>query len=209
MAKRTLSLFMVVAALIAFHAPTARAIQSEDIDVPVVHVSKIKKHKATLSWDKIDDADRYIIRLMNTKGTLKRKISTTDTRKTIKKLKAGKTYTVTVRAVVDGTKGPKSDVVEFTTKSNTNDHTDEVQSWDVSIDGMAFMDDTITIGVGDTVTWTNTDSVSHSVTSDVGQELDSGTISVADTYSHTFTEKGTYTYHCMFHPDMTGTIVVQ
>ncbi len=65
----------------------------------------------------------------------------------------------------------------------------------------------LTVSVGDTVTWLNTDSMTHTVTSDTGA-FDSGLLSPGDRWSYTFTQAGTYAYHCTPHPQMTGTIVV-
>jgi hypothetical protein len=45
------------------------------------------------------------------------------------------------------------------------------------------------------------------VTSDTGL-FDSGTLNVGNTFSFTFTQAGTFTYHCNIHPMMTGAIVV-
>jgi plastocyanin len=50
--------------------------------------------------------------------------------------------------------------------------------------------------------------VAHTATSDTGV-WDSGTLATGQSYSHTFDQPGTYTYHCTIHPFMKGTIVVQ
>jgi len=84
------------------------------------------------------------------------------------------------------------------------------QSVSVSIQSFAFSPKTLTIKAGDTVTWTNMDSASHTVTSDPGSsELGSGNLPNGQSYSHTFTQPGTYTYHCAIHPSMTATVIVQ
>ena len=79
----------------------------------------------------------------------------------------------------------------------------------VSISGYAFHPDTITVvlGVNNTVTWINNDTVSHTVTSDTSL-FDSGTLAPGATYTRTFDQAGTYGYHCSIHPFMTGTVVV-
>lgn len=78
----------------------------------------------------------------------------------------------------------------------------------VAISNFAFSPATLTVAVGTKVTWTNNDSVAHTVTADNGafgsQSVDSGS-----TFSFTFTKAGTYTYHCAIHPYMTATITVQ
>ncbi len=77
----------------------------------------------------------------------------------------------------------------------------------VSIAGIAFNPQTITVTAGTTITWTNNDGVSHTVTSDTSL-FDSGTISPGGTYSHTFATTGTFAYHCKFHPGMMGSVIV-
>jgi amicyanin len=59
---------------------------------------------------------------------------------------------------------------------------------------------------GDTVVWTNTDSMGHTVT---GAGFDSGIIAQGKTYTHTFTTTGTFDYHCTPHPSMVGKVVVE
>ncbi|MBV9120538.1 MAG: hypothetical protein JOZ39_07500 [Chloroflexi bacterium] len=53
------------------------------------------------------------------------------------------------------------------------------------------------VKAGTTVTWLNLGSVAHSVDSDAGSPLvfNSGGLSTGDTFSVTFTQPGTYTYH--------------
>lgn len=79
----------------------------------------------------------------------------------------------------------------------------------VEITGFAFNPQEIRIGKGGMVTWTNMDSVTHTVTSDSGDELSSDGLSRGSAYSHTFKTAGTYTYHCSFHTGMKGTIIVE
>jgi len=78
----------------------------------------------------------------------------------------------------------------------------------VTIADFAFTPGTLTITEGDTVTWTNTDQVVHTVTSTTGA-FDSGDLAQDGTFSFTFTTAGTYDYFCTPHPTMTGQIVVQ
>ncbi|HEY7296210.1 MAG TPA: cupredoxin family copper-binding protein [Dehalococcoidia bacterium] len=69
---------------------------------------------------------------------------------------------------------------------------------------------TISVKPGTTVSWTNRDTVSHTVTADAGQaqSFDSGPIAPNGSFSVTFAKAGTYTYHCNIHASMHGTIVV-
>lgn len=79
----------------------------------------------------------------------------------------------------------------------------------ITIENFAFTPKTITVSAGTTVTWTNLDSADHTVTSESGDELDSGLMSQGDTYSKTFDSAGTYDYYCTLHPYMTGTVLVE
>ncbi|MEZ4779529.1 MAG: T9SS type A sorting domain-containing protein [Flavobacteriaceae bacterium] len=70
----------------------------------------------------------------------------------------------------------------------------------------------ITIEVGDTVTWTWADALPHSVTSDAGatETFDSGIITgLGTTFSYTFNLPGTNPYGCDVHSGMTGVITVE
>lgn len=78
----------------------------------------------------------------------------------------------------------------------------------VTIQGFAFSPATLQVAPGTTVTWTNRDAATHTVTSDTGAWPDSGGIATGGTFSYTFTAAGTYPYHCAIHPMMTATIVV-
>ncbi len=79
---------------------------------------------------------------------------------------------------------------------------------EVWIDEMAFGPFNLTVSVGSTVTWTNHDAVSHTVTSDALDQFDSGTMTNGETFQFTFTEVGQYLYHCALHPEMHGMITV-
>ena|SRR5580765_5836977 len=72
----------------------------------------------------------------------------------------------------------------------------------------AFAPDALTVPVGTTVTWTNTDSVPHTSTSDV-KGWDSGIVGPGQQYSVSLQTPGTFSYHCAIHPGMVGTVVVQ
>jgi plastocyanin len=78
---------------------------------------------------------------------------------------------------------------------------------EVWIQNMAFNPLSITVKAGTTITWTNKDAVSHTVTSN-DSFFDSGAIPGNGTYTHQFTGTGTLPYHCTIHPAMSGTVVV-
>jgi plastocyanin len=78
----------------------------------------------------------------------------------------------------------------------------------VLIQDLAFGPATMTVAVGDTVTWTNADSAPHTVSAENGA-FDSGNLDEGQAFSFTFTAPGTYAYRCDYHSEMTGTIVVE
>ena len=89
----------------------------------------------------------------------------------------------------------------------------------VAVSNFQFTPDTVKITVGTPVRWTNEGSVSHSVTSDSTGSFNSGTLSnggvdqygmpyAGSTYDRTFATAGTYPYHCSFHRQMTGVVIV-
>ena len=79
----------------------------------------------------------------------------------------------------------------------------------VTINNFAFNPTPLTVPVGTKVVWTNQQpQVPHTVTSDMPGVFDSGAIQSGGTFSFTFMQAGTVTYHCTIHPNMHGTVVV-
>jgi plastocyanin len=92
-------------------------------------------------------------------------------------------------------------------------------------DQNAFVPKTITVSVGDKVTWRNVGAVAHTVTTDKSKAAkpsnasvpagvtawDSGLIGGGKSYSYTFRKPGTYRYFCIPHEGvgMVGTVVVK
>lgn len=99
-----------------------------------------------------------------------------------------------------------------TTTNNTNTSSGTNTSTSagprVTMVNRSFSPSTLTVAKGTTVTWTNSDSLDHTVTGDTSGGPTSGTLSTGGTYSFTFNTAGTFTYHCAPHPDMTGTVTV-
>lgn len=62
----------------------------------------------------------------------------------------------------------------------------------------------VSVGAGQTVTWTNTGD-NHTVT---GAGFDSGDMVGGETYRRTFNTAGSYPYVCSYHDDMRGTVTV-
>lgn len=77
----------------------------------------------------------------------------------------------------------------------------------VSITNYSFNPANLTINKGAMVTWTNNDSVAHTVNSP--GNFNFGNIEPNKTYSRIFNNVGVYNYHCNNHPYMTGTITVK
>lgn len=77
-----------------------------------------------------------------------------------------------------------------------------------SLGNRAYAPDDLTVAVGTTVTWMNTDSTSHTSTSNV-TGFDSGIVAPGGQFSFAFQTAGTFPYHCAIHPGMIGTVVVR
>jgi len=71
----------------------------------------------------------------------------------------------------------------------------------------------ISVGVGDTVIWSNTDTAAHTVTSGSPTDgpdgiFDSSLFIAGATFEVTFDDSGSYDYFCMVHPWMQGNVQV-
>jgi plastocyanin len=78
----------------------------------------------------------------------------------------------------------------------------------VVIENYAYSPAALTVAIGTTVTWTNKDSVGHTVTTRTPL-FDSGLFGKDKSFSFTFNQKGTYEYYCIPHPYMTGKVTVE
>jgi plastocyanin len=76
----------------------------------------------------------------------------------------------------------------------------------VSMRNLQFEPRTVEIKKGDVVEWKNDDFVAHTVTS---ASFDSGAMQSGQTWRHTFTEAGNFSYACTFHPPMTAVVIVK
>jgi plastocyanin len=79
----------------------------------------------------------------------------------------------------------------------------------VTIETLKYSPETIQIKKGETVTWVNNDLTPHTVTSQNGGELNSGSIEPGASWSHTFGQAGSFPYYCTFHTEMKGTVTVE
>lgn len=92
--------------------------------------------------------------------------------------------------------------------SNVATSSQAVLTANVTIKNFSFSPNTLRVQIGTKVTWVNNDSASHTVTSLTSAGLASGSLNQGESYSYTFSTKGTFKYKCNFHPSMLGTVVV-
>src|SRR6201987_4119637 len=78
----------------------------------------------------------------------------------------------------------------------------------IKIDNSVFGPQAITVPVGTTVTWTNSDDIPHTAVSTDGV-FKSKVMDTDEKFSYTFTKAGTYSYYCSVHPKMTGQVAVK
>jgi plastocyanin len=77
----------------------------------------------------------------------------------------------------------------------------------VSIKDFSFAPKSVTVNVGDTVTFSNQGPTNHTATAN-GGSFDTGDLDRGQSGSVTFRNAGTFAYHCEPHPFMTGTVRV-
>jgi plastocyanin len=80
----------------------------------------------------------------------------------------------------------------------------------VTISGFSFS--ALSVPVGTTVTWKNADSATHTATADSVSafQFDTGDIAAgATSRGVTFSQAGSFSYHCTYHSSMKATITVQ
>jgi plastocyanin len=71
-----------------------------------------------------------------------------------------------------------------------------------------------TVAAGSIITWKNSDSTLHTVTSGTaesgtsGELFDSSYLAAGKTFQRTFSSAGTFDYYCTLHPFMKGQVVV-
>jgi len=81
----------------------------------------------------------------------------------------------------------------------------------INIEDYKFSEPTITIKSGDSVEWTQKGQYPHTVTSTESPESFESSImrKQGETFSSTFTRRGTYRYKCDIHPVMRGVVIVE
>jgi len=78
----------------------------------------------------------------------------------------------------------------------------------VSMQGLRFHPPAVTVKTGQTVEWTNDDSVDHNVTATSGATFHSRAFGQGGTYRFVANRAGTVKYVCTLHPGMVGAIRV-
>jgi plastocyanin len=78
----------------------------------------------------------------------------------------------------------------------------------ITISGMKF-GDPVTVATGATIEIVNEDSVEHSVTSDKEGQFDTDADGGAKKTFTAPTQPGEYPFHCSYHPNMKGTLIVK
>jgi plastocyanin len=87
------------------------------------------------------------------------------------------------------------------------DRVQAAASASVSIRDFAFAPRSVTVSVGDSVTWRNTGDEPHTATARDGS-FDTGNLASGQSGSATFNKAGTFSYFCKPHPFMTATVRV-
>ncbi|MDQ1397050.1 MAG: hypothetical protein QOG64_2309 [Acidimicrobiaceae bacterium] len=77
----------------------------------------------------------------------------------------------------------------------------------ITIKSFTFKPSPLSVPAGTKVTISNEDTTTHTWTSDT-KVWDSGNVNPGSTFSFTFAQKGTFSYHCNIHNSMTGTVTV-
>jgi plastocyanin len=73
----------------------------------------------------------------------------------------------------------------------------------------AYQPSTLNIKVGTEVTWSNTTCKGGCTVTFPAISLDSGPVAIGGTFKHTFSDVGSFVFHCRLDPyEMSGTIIV-
>ena len=147
----------------------------------------------------------------------------------------GRPYVTSMAALVNNTNNSSTDIPENITGSDNSTLGESIEPFAPSLGdgnntistaaviierGSSFPDNkrfytpsNLTIQGNTTVTWTNNDTVLHTVTSGNPNEgpsrlFDSSLIGPNNQFNYTFSAEGQFKYYCTLHPFMTGTVTV-
>ena len=76
------------------------------------------------------------------------------------------------------------------------------------VDQFKYIPASITVKVGESVTWQFKDATPHTATAE-DKSFDSEVKKQGESWSYTFTKAGTFPFHCTPHPFMKGVVVVR
>jgi len=79
----------------------------------------------------------------------------------------------------------------------------------ISMKGIAYVPESVTVKVGQKITWVNDEGVDHNVVANSGADFKSELFGQDGTFEYTPDKAGTIKYECTVHPGMDGTVVVQ
>jgi len=79
----------------------------------------------------------------------------------------------------------------------------------VTIEGMKFEPESLTVAAGDSVVWVNRDLVAHTATSSEAGIFDSKLIAPDKSWKLTVRKKGDFAYTCTYHSTMKATLHVE
>jgi plastocyanin len=79
----------------------------------------------------------------------------------------------------------------------------------VTMEGMKFQPEELTVASGDVVVWVNKDLVAHTATSSEAGIFDSKLIAPDQSWKVTVRKKGDFAYGCTYHPTMKGMLHVK
>lgn len=99
-------------------------------------------------------------------------------------------------------------VLAFTGGCGGSSHKSSSGGSSVSMQGLRFHPESMTVHVGATVVWKNDDSVDHNVTAISGASFHSRAFGQGGTYSFRAQRPGTVRYVCTLHPGMNGTLTI-
>lgn len=82
------------------------------------------------------------------------------------------------------------------------------QVYRVKVSGLGYHPPTLTVHVGDRITWLNDDLIVHTVTA-ADRSFDSGDLAGGQSWTWIARRRGTFVYACRYHPNMQGKLIIQ
>lgn len=82
------------------------------------------------------------------------------------------------------------------------------RNYTVIMEAVSFRPDTLTLRLGDTVTWKNNDPFPHTAVA-VNGAFKSGNIAAGASWKYTVRTKGSFPYLCTLHSTMKAVLIVQ